>query len=154
MFTNGGLLAQNSFTEQDRRTLLELSVKMSNLEQRQLELREDMNKRFEQIDKRFEQIDKRFEQVDKRFEQVENSIDRIYLVLTTLCGIFVTLVSGLFWFFYSERKSQTEAIKTLTDKISFLENSQSILLKIVATFKELATKDEKVKEAMIHNNLI
>ena len=38
-------------------------------------LREDMNKRFEQVDKRFEQVDKRFEQVEKRFEQVDKRID-------------------------------------------------------------------------------
>jgi len=32
------------------------------------EVKEDMNKRFEQVDKRFEQVDKRFEQVDKRLD--------------------------------------------------------------------------------------
>ena len=39
------------------------------------ELRQDMDKRFEQVDKRFEQMQaetaKRFEQVDKRFEQMQ-----------------------------------------------------------------------------------
>lgn len=134
------LLAQNSFTEKDRQTLLELSVKMSYLEQRQLELREDMNKRFEQV--------------DKRFEQVGRGIDRVYTVLAILCGIFTTLIAGMFWFLYTERKTQSEAIKQLNEKISFLETSQILLLKLIATFKELATKDEKIREAMLHNNLI
>ena len=41
------------------------------------ELREDMNRRFEQVDKRFEQVDKRFEQVDKRFEQVDKRFEQV-----------------------------------------------------------------------------
>ena len=41
------------------------------------ELREDMNRRFEQVDKRFEQVDKRFEQVDKRFEQVDKRFEEL-----------------------------------------------------------------------------
>ena len=52
------------------------------------ELREDMDKRFEQVDKRFEQVDKRFEQmqaeaakrfeqVDKRFEQVDKRFEQL-----------------------------------------------------------------------------
>jgi hypothetical protein len=44
-------------------------------------LRDDMNKRFEQVDKRFEQVDKRFEsmqsQMDKRFEQVDKRFDQL-----------------------------------------------------------------------------
>jgi CII-binding regulator of phage lambda lysogenization HflD len=32
------------------------------------ELREDMDKRFEQVDKRFEQVDKRFEQLTSRID--------------------------------------------------------------------------------------
>ena len=43
------------------------------------ELREDMDKRFEQVDKRFEQVDKRFEQMQtetaKRFEQVDKRFE-------------------------------------------------------------------------------
>ena len=43
-------LAEDGFTQKDRELLIELRVKM------------------QEIDKRFEQIDKRFDQVDKRFE--------------------------------------------------------------------------------------
>ncbi|MDX2191163.1 MAG: hypothetical protein SFY32_14985 [Bacteroidota bacterium] len=79
------VFAQNSFTEQDRKILLELNIKMTLLEQRHVELREDMNKRFEQV--------------DKRFEQVEHSIDRVYTVLTILSGIFAAMIAGMFWFY-------------------------------------------------------
>ena len=47
------------------------------------ELREDMDKRFEQVDKRFEQMQietaKRFEQVDKRFELLTSRIDHFMM---------------------------------------------------------------------------
>ncbi len=54
-----------------------------------IELRHDMDRRFEQVDKRFEemradmdkrfeQVDKRFEQVDKRFEQTQEELKKIY----------------------------------------------------------------------------
>ncbi len=60
----------------------------SNVDSRFIELKTDIDKRFEKvddrfvelktdIDKRFEQVDKRFEQVDKRFEQIIASIDRL-----------------------------------------------------------------------------
>ncbi|MEO5343760.1 MAG: hypothetical protein H7842_10565 [Gammaproteobacteria bacterium SHHR-1] len=47
------------------------------LRQEMIQLRTDMDKRFEQVDKRFEQVEKRFEQVDKRFEQVDKRFDEI-----------------------------------------------------------------------------
>ena len=50
-------------------------------------LRDDMNKRFEQVDKRFEQIDRRFEQVDKRFEQVDKRLDFMQNILYILMGL-------------------------------------------------------------------
>ena len=132
--------AQNSFTEKDRRVLLELSVKMDSYELRLIELREDMNKRFEQV--------------DNRFEQVEHSIDRIYNVLTILSGIFAAVMAGMFWFLYAERKPQEKAIEQMREKISILETSNLVGIKILSTLKELATKDERIKEALMHNNLI
>ena len=61
------------FAQEDRDRLIRLEARlqvfMEQVDKRFVELREDMNKRFEQIDKRFEQVDKRFEQVDKRMEE-------------------------------------------------------------------------------------
>ena len=67
------------------------------------ELRQDMDKRFEQVDKRFEQMQaetaKRFEQVDKRFEQLTSRIDHfmIWSFATTLSvgGIIVAAIKFL-----------------------------------------------------------
>ena len=52
---------------------------MKQIDKRFEELRDDMNKRFEQVDKRFEQIDKRFEQIDRRFEQIDRRFEQITL---------------------------------------------------------------------------
>jgi hypothetical protein len=67
------------------------------------ELRQDMDKRFEQVDKRFEQMQaetaKRFEQVDKRFEQLTSRIDHfmIWSFATTLSvgGMIVAAIKFL-----------------------------------------------------------
>ncbi|MDX2191164.1 MAG: hypothetical protein SFY32_14990 [Bacteroidota bacterium] len=42
----------------------------------------------------------------------------------------------------------------MNEKISFLESSQTILVKLLAALKELASKDEKVRDALLHNNLM
>ncbi len=65
-----------------------LQRQIDGLQQGQIDLKHDMDRRFEQVretqlemkrdmDKRFEQVDKRFEQVDKRFEQINNKLDTI-----------------------------------------------------------------------------
>jgi len=63
---------------------------------------EQIDKRFEQIDKRFEQVDKRFEDLrqdmNKRFEQVMN-------FLWILSGIFTTLVVAVIGFGYWDRRT-------------------------------------------------
>ena len=67
------------------------------------ELREDMDKRFEQVDKRFEQVDKRFEQMQiettKRFEQLTSRIDHfmIWSFATTVSvgGMIVAAIKFL-----------------------------------------------------------
>ena len=102
-------LAQDGFTQQDRDLLVELRVRL-----------EEMDKRFEQIDKRFEDfqasidkrleesqasMDRRFEQVDKRFEQVHTQIsdlrqdmnrrfEQMFHFFYILAGIFTSMVVG------------------------------------------------------------
>ncbi len=68
-----------------------------------IQLREDMDKRFEQVDKRFEKMHtetaKRFEQVDKRFEQRTSRIDHfmIWSFATTISvgGIIIAAIKFL-----------------------------------------------------------
>ncbi|MBF0341407.1 MAG: hypothetical protein HQL95_10670 [Magnetococcales bacterium] len=41
------------------------------------QMRDEMNRRFEQVDKRFEQVDKRLDQVDKRLDQIDKRFDQV-----------------------------------------------------------------------------
>ena len=83
------------FTEQDRERLVRLEatlrVFMQQVDKRFAELREDMNKRFEQVDKRFEQVNKRFEEV----------INFLWM----LVAIFTTLTAVVIGFAYWDRRN-------------------------------------------------
>ena len=81
------LLAQDGFTQKDRELLIELKVKMG------------------EIDKRFEQIDKRFEQIDKRFEQMMD-------FLKILSAIFTSLVIAVIGFAYWDRRTIIKNVQT------------------------------------------
>jgi len=70
-------IAENGFTQKDRELLIELKVKVG------------------EIDKRFEQ---RFEQVDKRFDQLTQ-------FLYILAGIFTSLVVAVIGFAYWDRRT-------------------------------------------------
>jgi len=87
-------LAEDGFTKKDRELLIELRVKMG-----------EIDKRFEQVDKRFDQIDKRFEQVDKRFEQVDKRFGDMFNFLYILAGIFTSLVAVVIGFGYWDRRT-------------------------------------------------
>ena len=85
----------SSFTQEDRARLIRLETTvqlyMENTDKRFVELREDMNKRFEQVDKRFEQVDKRFEQM--------------MAALQMIAAIFTTLTIAVIGFAYWDRRS-------------------------------------------------
>ena len=76
--------AESGFTQKDRELLIELKVKIG-----------EIDKRFEQ---RFEQVDKRFEQIDKRFDQMTSFF---YI----LAGIFTSLVVAVIGFGYWDRRT-------------------------------------------------
>jgi len=84
-------LAAEGFTQKDREMLIELKVRMG-----------EIDKRFEQVDKRFsglrEDMNKRFEQVDKRFEE-------ILTFLAILAGVFGSMVVAVHTY-QSERGSK------------------------------------------------
>ena len=64
-----------------------------------IELRKDMDKRFEQVDRRLEQFDKRFEQVDKRLDAITTRMDcfMIWSFATTVSvgGIVIAAIKFL-----------------------------------------------------------
>jgi len=97
------------------------------------EFKESVDKRFEQVDKRFEQVDKRFEDLredmNKRFDQMMNFL---WIIVT----IFVAIMAANIGFAYWDRrtiirKSTDEAIARiekegkLTDLIKALRELAS-----------------------------
>ena len=121
------LFAQDGFTQKDRELLIELKVKMG-----------EIDKRFEQIDKRFEQVDKRFEQVDKRFEQMMD-------FLKILSAIFTSLVIAVIGFAYWDRRTIIKKAKEET--IAEIEK-EGRLRDLIMALRELAKRQPELAELL------
>jgi predicted PurR-regulated permease PerM len=100
--------AESGFTQEDRDRLIRLEATLQTFMQQ-------VDKRFEQVDKRFEQMDKRIddlrEDMNKRFEQMMT-------FLWILAGIFTALVAAVIGFAYWDRrtiirKAKEEAIEEM-----------------------------------------
>ena len=120
------LLAQDGFTQKDRELLIELKVKMG------------------EIDKRFEQIDKRFEQVDKRFEQMMD-------FLKILSAIFTSLVIAVIGFAYWDRRTIIKKAKEET--IAEIEK-EGRLRDLIMALRELAKRHPELAELLKQFNLL
>ena len=118
--STSALLAQDSFTQKDRELLIELKVRIG------------------EIDKRFEQIDKRFEQIDKRFEQMMD-------FLKILSAIFTTLVIAVIGFAYWDRRTIIKKAKEET--IAEIEK-EGRLRDLIMALRELAKRQPELAELL------
>jgi hypothetical protein len=125
--------AEDGFTQKDRELLIELRVKIH-----------EIDKRFEQIDKRFEQIDNRFDQVDQRFGDMFNFF---YI----LAGIFTSLVAIVIGFAYWDRRTMLREAKK--EAIDFIEK-EGLLRRLLDALIELSRQDSKLAEALKRHNLL
>jgi hypothetical protein len=132
-FSVGSTFAGDGFTQKDRELLIELKVKMG-----------EIDKRFEQIDKRFKQVDKGFEQVDKRFDQLNT-------FLYILAGIFTSLVIAVIGFAYWDRRTMVREARR--EAIEFMEK-EGLLRRLLDALKELSREDNKLAEALRRFNLL
>ena len=132
----------DEFTQKDREVLVELKVKMGEIDKRF----EQIDKRFEQIDKRFEQIDKRFEQIDKRFEELRsdmnNRFEQMMEFLKIMTALFGGLIVALIGFVLWDRRTLLKEAKR--EAIEYVEKD-SIVIKIL---REYAVRDEKMREVL------
>jgi predicted PurR-regulated permease PerM len=136
-----GVSSGQGFEQEDRERLIRLEatlqVFMQQTDKRFAELREDMNKRFEQVDKRFEQIDKR--------------IDQLITFLWILAGIFTALVVAVIAFAYWDRRTiirraKEEALKEMEEASRWKT--------ILEALRQVAIKDSNVAEALKRFNLL
>ncbi len=138
-------LAAEGFTQKDREMLIELKVRMG-----------EIDKRFEQVDKRFsglrEDMNKRFEQVDKRFEE-------ILTFLAILAGVFGSMVVAVFGFAYWDRRTiltkAREEVREMTkaDR-NLIEKNSLLLTKLTEAMRRMADKSPDIREALQHSNLL
>jgi len=133
-------LAEDGFTKKDRELLIELRVKMG-----------EIDKRFEQVDKRFDQIDKRFEQVDKRFEQVDKRFGDMFNFLYILAGIFTSLVAVVIGFGYWDRRTIIREARR--EAIEFIEK-KGVLRRVLDALRELSLEDNRLANALRRFNLL
>ena len=133
----GSSFAQNGFTQKDRDLLIELKVRIG-----------EIDKRFEQVDKRISElrmdINKRFEQVDKRFEQM---MDFLYI----LAGIFTSLVVVVIGFAYWDRRTVIREARR--EAIEFMEK-EGALRRLLDAMKDLSREDNKLADALRRFNLL
>ena len=176
-----GVSSGQGFEQEDRERLIRLEatlqVFMQQTDKRFAELREDINKRFEQVDKRFEQLDrriddlrqemnsrleemradtnKRFEEMrqdtNKRFEQIDKRIEQLITFLWILAGIFTALVVAVIAFAYWDRRTIIRRAKE--EALKEMEEA-SRWKTILEALRQVAIKDSNVAEALRRFNLL
>lgn len=151
LMTAATALAADGFTQQDRDLLIELSVRVDELEKRMVQGFENVDKRFEQVDKRFEQVDKRFEQVDKRFEQVNNRFGDMFNYFYILTGIFTAIMVASIGFAFWDRRTVIRQARK--EAVEFIER-EGVTRRMLQALQTAAQEDEALAKAMRSFNLL
>lgn len=137
-------LAADGFTQQDRDMLIELSVRVDELDKRMIQ-------GFENVDKRFEQVDKRFEQVDKRFEEVQNRFGDMFNYFYILTGIFTTIMVANIGFAFWDRRTIIRQARR--EAVEFIER-EGVTRRMLQALQTAAQEDEVLAKAMRNFNLL
>ncbi|OEU73408.1 MAG: hypothetical protein BA869_10275 [Desulfuromonadales bacterium C00003107] len=121
----------SGFTQADRERLVRLEAILETFmkatDKRFEDLRQDMNKRFEQVDKRFEQV-------DKRFEQMMN-------FMWILASIFAAMTVANIGFAYWDRR--TIIRKAVGESVARIERKGS-LAQLINALQDRAKDDPKL----------
>ena len=123
-------LADDGFTQQDRELLIELSVRVDELEKR-------MNERFEQVDKRFEQVNNRF-----------NDMFNFFYILT---GIFTAIMAASIGFSFWDRRTVIQQARK--EAIEFIEQ-EGLTRRMLEALRAAAREDEGLAKAMRSSHLL
>ena len=120
--------------------LIEIERRVGEIEKRQAVFEE----RFKQIDKRFEELR---EDMNKRFDQ-------LYTFLWIITGIFTAIMVGAFGFAYWDRRTIiTEAKRQVYDDME-KEFKPEKFRKVLSALRELAKNDKKVEEVLRREGLL
>jgi nitrate reductase assembly molybdenum cofactor insertion protein NarJ len=135
-----GIRAQTVSPRTDRELLIELRTRII-----------EMDKRFEQIDKRFEQVDKRFtelrEDMNKRFEQIMSFV-------WILAAIFGAMTAATIGFALWDRKTMIRPFETKVSELDTrIKDNRDSYDQMIAALKEYAGKDKKFATIIRQYNL-
>jgi nitrate reductase NapE component len=120
--------------------LVEIERRVGEIEKKQAVFEE----RFKQIDKRFEELR---EDMNKRFEQ-------LYTFLWIITGIFTAIMVGAFGFAYWDRRTIiTEAKRQVYDDME-KEFKPEKFRKVLSALRELAKNDKRVEEILKREGLL
>ena len=154
LLSHGAVYGQPTlgFTQEDRERIIRLETTLTlfmeatdqrfeQVDQRFIELREDMNIRFIELR---EDMNKRFEQADKRFKQMMNTLQLI-------AGIFTVLTLGVIGFAYWDRrtiirKAKEETLETLAGEAAPQE--QATIDRAVAQVVQEIKKDQRLPDLL------
>ncbi|GAB4205793.1 MAG: hypothetical protein Fur0023_15030 [Bacteroidia bacterium] len=129
------------YTQKDRDMLIELKVKV-----------EEMEKRNEQ---RFQEMEKRNEQ---RFQETNKRVDDLKDMILWQGGILVTLIVALFGYIVWDRRTFMKPlerdVQEVKYKIEQLEKHNEVSQSFWKALRELAKTDEPLKQVLKQYNLL
>jgi chromosome segregation ATPase len=129
LLVNALRAGDDGFTQKDREILIELRVRMM-------------------------EIDKRFEQVDKRIEQVDKRIDEMTTFMWILAGIFTTFTVSIMSLLFWDRRTMIKPFeKKVTEIEKEIAQNKEVNGKLLDVIKEYAKKDRKFAEVVSQFNI-
>jgi len=131
--------AGDGFTQQDREMLIQLNIKVHELEKR--------------VDQRLDQVDKRFlelrSDMNKRFEQVDNRLSDMFQlivgILATFGGIVAVAISFALWDRRTMIRPFEDKVKKVEEKIA---GNKKQIKSLIEAMRELASSNPKVAEVL------
>ena len=132
----------DTFTQKDRELLIRLDERLNQMdkrfeliEQQIVNLRKDMNARFEQVDKRFEEVNKRVELI-------------IYLMIS-IVSAFAAIVAVAIGFAIWDRRTM---IRPFEDKVKSIElditKDREKINRLIEALRKLAHTDPEVANVL------
>ena len=127
--------------------LIEIERRVGEIEKKQAVFEE----RFKQIDRRFEDIDKRFEELR---EDMNKQFDQLYTFLWIITGIFTTIMVVVIGFAYWDRRTMIREAKRQVYDDMERELKPEKFRKVLSALRELAKNDKKVEEILRKEGLL
>ncbi|MCD4805548.1 MAG: hypothetical protein K8R07_07715 [Desulfobacterales bacterium] len=126
----------------------EIIESLVELKQGQKNMHQSFNQRFEDMNQRFKDMNQRFEDMNQRFESMQN-------LMLALFGSAMAFVLAMLGYIIWDRKTAQQPFKRrlynlenefveVEEQLEMKNPSGPVIVRLVASFKQLAETDEKV----------